>query len=410
MNASTSGLIQITHIQFLTLLYPSRLEARLIFFLLGPMAIVAAIMQLIGIHDSNHVNEIASAVKNVCNATLSLLFTVALFIWGLLVNRRQAWRTDGGTAVFGASALTLALVSTGLNVLYVDKEEEYVWLPGLMWAVILWQSFLGWWWWVGAGSGSSIGMTDEEEMEEKLRKEAKREGMTGALSRDGEQDDHEGHTTSVRTRSQAGETGNITEHSGTHRRHRRQAPRDRPSSSSPQGSPTPSMTRSVVSTATSVYSFMTLPTILPAVIHKWYASLRRAHRIAARQQDVERVERIRELSTRDTARTGMDGQREKMGKELRERKRDDEDGGSETEMDSGIDHQRRRMDTNTEDHHTHEEGDIDDRIPTPERKNDVFAERTHVLNEPAPAQPIRPRSLWWWGPLFRWRLQDSTVY
>ncbi|KAF8190782.1 hypothetical protein BJ912DRAFT_1142595 [Pholiota molesta] len=153
MNASTSGLIQITHIQFLTLLYPSRLEGRLIFALLGPLAIVAAVMQLLPISNHQSVNQVASAVRNVCNATLSLLFTLALFIWGLLVNRKQAWRTDGGTAVFGCAALSLAVISTALNFLYVHKEEEFVWLPPLMWAVVLWQSFLGWWWWVGAGSG-----------------------------------------------------------------------------------------------------------------------------------------------------------------------------------------------------------------------------------------------------------------
>ncbi|KDR75626.1 hypothetical protein GALMADRAFT_23628, partial [Galerina marginata CBS 339.88] len=133
----------ITHIQFLTILYPSRLEGRLIFTLLGPLAVVAAIMQLLPISGSTFVYSIATAVRNVCNATLSLLFTLALFIWGLLVNRKQAWRTDGGTAVFGAAALSLAVVSTALNFLYVHKAEEFVWLPGLMWAVVLWQSFLG---------------------------------------------------------------------------------------------------------------------------------------------------------------------------------------------------------------------------------------------------------------------------
>ena len=38
---------------------------------------------------------------------------------------------------------------------------KFVWLPGLMWAVVLWQSFLGWWRWVRAGSGSGFATEDE---------------------------------------------------------------------------------------------------------------------------------------------------------------------------------------------------------------------------------------------------------
>ncbi|KIY46047.1 hypothetical protein FISHEDRAFT_47905, partial [Fistulina hepatica ATCC 64428] len=143
MNALTSSLIQITHIHFLTLLYPSRLEARLILALLAPLAVLAAIMQLIPINSTDQVSSFASAVRNVCNATLSIIFTISLFLWGFLVNRKQAWRMDGGTAAFGCAALTLALISTALTILYVPREEEYIWLPGLIWAVILWQSFLG---------------------------------------------------------------------------------------------------------------------------------------------------------------------------------------------------------------------------------------------------------------------------
>ncbi|OBZ69865.1 hypothetical protein A0H81_10275 [Grifola frondosa] len=44
MNATTSGLIQITHIQFLTLLFPSGLERKLIFCLLGPLAILSSVI------------------------------------------------------------------------------------------------------------------------------------------------------------------------------------------------------------------------------------------------------------------------------------------------------------------------------------------------------------------------------
>ncbi|EGO26412.1 hypothetical protein SERLADRAFT_355278, partial [Serpula lacrymans var. lacrymans S7.9] len=143
MNATTSGLIQITHIHFLTLLFPSHLEARLIFGLLGPLAIISAVMQLIPIYYDTSLVSLVNDVRNVCNATLSLLFTLALLIWGLLVNRRQAWRTDGGTAAFGAGAISLAIISTTLNFLYIPSQDQYVWMPKLMWAVVLWQSFLG---------------------------------------------------------------------------------------------------------------------------------------------------------------------------------------------------------------------------------------------------------------------------
>lgn len=242
MNATTSALIQITHIQFLTLLYPSKLEGRLIFSLLGPMAITASIAQLVPIQTSNdNLNSIASAVRNVCNATLSLLFTASLFIWGFLVNRSQAWRTDGGTAAFGCAALVLAIFSTALTFLYVPREVEYVWLPGLMWSVVLWQSFLGWWWWVGAGSGAHAG--------------SRREGRTEASS------------TAVQTHT------THTSENQNNRTRRRNAPSSLPSVAS---------------------SNDTLPTFLPAVIHRWYHLLRRAHQKAARQQTVEREAMVRQ--------------------------------------------------------------------------------------------------------------------
>ena len=110
-------------------------------------------MHVLRMHDDAKVANVASAVQNICNATLSLLFTSALILWGCVINRRDAWRTDGGTAAFGAGAITTALISTALTFLYIPSRDQYAWMPGLMWAVILWQSFLGWWWWVGAGMG-----------------------------------------------------------------------------------------------------------------------------------------------------------------------------------------------------------------------------------------------------------------
>jgi hypothetical protein len=112
-------------------------------------------MQLVPIKGNDQQTVLASAIRNVCNATLSLLFMSFLLIWGFVISRGRAWRTDGGTAAFGISALALSLLSTGLTILHVRKEEEYLWIPCLMWSVLLWQIFFGWWWWIGAGGGSS---------------------------------------------------------------------------------------------------------------------------------------------------------------------------------------------------------------------------------------------------------------
>ncbi|KAF8891854.1 hypothetical protein BD779DRAFT_1610541 [Infundibulicybe gibba] len=353
MNASTSGLIQvrlmfatlwvesqpcqITHIQFLTLLYPSRLEGRLIFTLLGPMAIVAAVMQLVPINGGLRHSQC-------CNATLSLLFTASLFIWGLLVNRTEAWRTDGGTAAFGCAALVLALVSTALNFLYVPREEEYVWLPGLMWAVVLWQSFLGWWWWVGAGSGGGR----EDEIEEKRRREAKRESRR--------------RNTQERRQETRDKAKKVWQGVAS-------AFGNREGSKSFEGEEvlkfdTPESTVSTTST-TSSGTLSTLPRMLPAIVHRWYASLRHAHLSAARQQAVERVERFKELE-----RGGIESQRRGIGWGL----------GSFAWRAS------------------REEADRLEATTCP------------PIHTP-PAIPVeRPKSMWWWGPLRRWRLQDSTVY
>lgn len=129
-------------------------------------------------------------VRNICNSTLSLLFTTALFIWGFVVNRKRAWRTDGGTAAFGAGALLLAVGSTAVNFLEV-KVDRLSWLQHLLLSIILWQSWLGqsaswllaplaypqcspprpgWWWWVGSG----MGIGEVEDMMEKEHKRARK--------------------------------------------------------------------------------------------------------------------------------------------------------------------------------------------------------------------------------------------
>ncbi|KAF6763012.1 hypothetical protein DFP72DRAFT_1060208 [Ephemerocybe angulata] len=487
MNASTSGLIQITHIQFLTLLYPSRLEGRLIFALLGPLAVVAAVMQLVPISTDTNINNIASAVRNVCNATLSLLFTVALFIWGLLVNRKQAWRTDGGTVAFGAGALSLAVVSTALNFLFVNKEDEFVWLPGLMWAVVLWQSFLGWWWWVGAGSGS--GLSSEEDLEDKLRREEKRE------SRRREARERRKETKSKARRAWRGVSGVFGHSSATHDpeetnlvkgRHRR-ATRRR-SKSPERDDQLPSPTGSVDSTAsvTSAISFTTLPRALPRFVHEWYGFIRREHVAAARKQAEERVQRIRELErngqrrappagsgwglgsfgwrlpTHGTSGCGDDGATRTRSLSIPRLGRKRNTGPHEDE----IELQDRPEESSSKERQeslqndlclssisSSEDGDLDRRpsqrepphaststlprledIPSEQGSGDrerrrgalrinipVSPPRIRRVSATASPPPRGPRtrqstperptnSIWWWGPLARWRLQDSTTY
>ncbi|ODN83562.1 hypothetical protein L202_01682 [Cryptococcus amylolentus CBS 6039] len=187
LQALNAGLSNITHIQFLTLLYPSRTEARLIIFVLGPLALVSSALVFTALTNHQTVLDITDAIRNVFNSTLLLIFTISLAIWGIFVNRRRAWRNDGGTAVFGAGSLFLATVSTSFNFVAV-AEDGIDWLQHLLFAAVLWQIWLGWWWWVGSGMG--IGEVEDimAKAERKKRKQAKaaaRARSANAKSRDG---------------------------------------------------------------------------------------------------------------------------------------------------------------------------------------------------------------------------------
>jgi hypothetical protein len=113
--------------------------------------------------------DMGDAIRNVFSSCLLLIFTLSLCIWGFLVNRNRAWRLDGGTGVFGMGALVLAFATTASSFVAV-KEEHIDWLQHLIWAAVLWQTWLGWWWWVGAGMG--IGEV-EDIMERAIRKRRK---------------------------------------------------------------------------------------------------------------------------------------------------------------------------------------------------------------------------------------------
>lgn len=93
---------------------------------------------------------VGNAIQDICESTLSLLYSFALIAWGTLVNRRRAWRMEGATALFGAAALITALAKTITSFVHIRFERAY-WILLISWALTIWQGWLGFWWWVSAG-------------------------------------------------------------------------------------------------------------------------------------------------------------------------------------------------------------------------------------------------------------------
>ncbi|GBE80759.1 hypothetical protein BKA93DRAFT_825209 [Sparassis latifolia] len=408
MNATTSVLIQITHIQFLTLLFPSTLERRLIFCLLGPLACLSAVMQMLRIHEGSKLEGLASAVQNVCNATLSLLFTGSLFVWGFLVNRKQAWRTDGGTAAFGAGALTLAPMSTAISFLYVPSKDQYTWMPPLMWSVILWQSFLGWWWWVGAGMG--VGEIDERlQREEKRRRKRKMRLARRQVRRERAETLWKGVTGAFGFSRQpgAGEQGEEGEEAfdlarrRTRGRRRSSAESDRSAvSAGSDASKQPSSASTLTNASSSSGMFAQLWNH-PAgrYMYGWFLHVRHAHLTAAREQAVEQVERINQVYGKEGGENSTNC-RSAVGWGL---------GSFGTKRSVQRQTGQVNLDGNYE-----MEPVKKPRVGRGKENPEDDVQRVHVeegrLPDTQQARMHRPTSMWWWGPLQRWRLQDATVY
>jgi hypothetical protein len=282
---------------------------------------------------------------------------------------------NGGTAAFGATALSLALVSTALNFLYVPREEEYLWLPGLMWSVVLWQSFMGWWWWVGAGSSSgSDGKVPVEEII--LREEKRGRRRRAQLERRKE-------TTERAKRAWRGVTGVISKSKTERHQQRRRVPRPEPPSrtqtlSEGEAEEWPPTSSTGSAASNDVHSHL-----LPRAIYQWCNTLRNAHQAAARVQTVERAERIREMerdgvlsAPRDPSVLGSFGRRIGLSGTSGKRFERNKDIILPIELEEyGRDRGRIR------------EGD------------------SRVGSSRAVGQSIA-----WWGPLRRWRLQNQTVY
>jgi hypothetical protein len=349
-------------------------------------------MRLLLISRNKNIEFVASAARNVCDATLALLFTIALFIWGLLINRQQSWRLDGGTAAFGAAALSLALLSTGLFFLFVPREEQYMWLPSLMWSVVLWQNFMGWWWWVGAGSGCM--RNGQEPVEELIKREEKRERKRRARF------ERRKEAREKARKAWRGVTDAFTRDSQlTHRRAKR--PPSSPSSEVLTPSASGLQTPSTASSAPSVHTDHPRSRLLPRILYEWYALLIHAHQAAARVQTVERAERIREMERDGVLSVPEDpsvlenfGRRIGLTSTGRRQARKG-DGAAETfalesyPRTEGMENSEWEGRRKRRGHAANELGGEIGRVDEPWAGT---------------------RSIAWWGPLRRWRLQNQTVY
>ncbi|SGY31515.1 BQ5605_C002g01236 [Microbotryum silenes-dioicae] len=200
LQALAAMLVHLTHIQFLTMLFPSELEAKLILGLLGtsigiclssylglpsltvlfircrhtgPLAVATAGLHFTALSPHPAVNDLGDAIRNTCNSSLTLLYTFALFVWGLTLNRSRAWRAEGGTATFGSVAMILGVLGVAVNFIEI-KEDRMRWLPAVIDCVLLWQSWVGFWWWVGAGMWTGEAEdVERREAKKKKRAEAK---------------------------------------------------------------------------------------------------------------------------------------------------------------------------------------------------------------------------------------------
>ncbi|KAG8830074.1 hypothetical protein FRC17_005495 [Serendipita sp. 399] len=392
LDAVTSGLAHATHIQFLTFLYPSRIEERLILGLLGPLVLMASIASLLPLSEAGSTRAIAESIKNICNSTLAILFSIALCVWGSFINRKEAWRTDGGTAIFGAGAVTLSLFSMGI------ARVPPVWIPPLTWTVVLWQSFLGWWWYVGSAA---------PELPSRNRKR-KRAKASHKSHRGRVEEDEQARLMRVRTklglkdsrvrrRTRNEETTEDEQGSGT-----RRAEEQRESSVERETSPSAKETTQI----------SPMLARLPAPLYRWLLVLRQEHLNAREQQAAANEQRQFAMYGNDRARGVMGNgwglgsfalraaadQRAMEGGEADERDRNTRAGGRlSDEGDASLEMQGM--------------GERDDQP----RRNIWGDEEPRRATEPE-RPPIdrelgTPKSSWsWMGPFRRWRLRDMTSY
>ncbi|KAG8699150.1 hypothetical protein FRC08_005482 [Ceratobasidium sp. 394] len=422
MESTTSGLVHITHIQFLTLLYPSGIEARLIFLLLGPLAIASSGMVFTSMNTDAEVRDLGDAIRNVCNSALSLLFTAALLAWGFVIHRTPAWRTDGGTAAFGIGAIILAVLSTVSNFAQIFLNRRIHWLLSLTWAIVLWQSFLGWWWWVGSGEGINEveDMLDRERRRRRRAKKRRKEAQAAASG----VNTQSGILRALRRRgtrppgADAGESSN-RENGSSH----------------PGSSSHPENTSSNPETHSHTSSSHTSNLPSNALTRAW-TRLRHAHRRATTVQAIEQVELRSAVPGWGLGNFGiMEAERRRAGRENERREGEralvDQDTEREEEREGNgndDDNDEAGGGANTEDVRSGAESEDETRRrgtsypPLGWTQSDLDQQAAARRSRRQERETRRGRTrlddeegegvggTWGWGPLRRWRLKDSTVY
>lgn len=187
LEATYSITVHATYIEFLMLLYPSKLERGLILWFLGPFALVQAGMYFADLapSDDDKTQDLFDAIMNICDSSLALMYLSGLFIWGGLLNWRRAWRTDGSTAAFGIATLSVATCKTVVSFVHIGYDRAY-WFRMLSATFSNWQCWLGFWWWVSAGMG--IGEYEDRLRAREKKAPARRRWRSRRLSRENTQD------------------------------------------------------------------------------------------------------------------------------------------------------------------------------------------------------------------------------
>ena len=399
-----------THIHFLTLMYPSRVEAQLILILLGPLAVVAALTQFAPFYPHLAFVSTMTNVRNVCNASLTILFSISLVFWGLFVNRKGAWRTDGGTAAFGAGSILLALASTTITIAYIPSQDQFEWIPGFTGAIVLWQSFLGWWWWVGAGMG--IGEVDEW-----LKREEKRRKRR--IARQARRTERKVRFLGAWNTITGGARATSASSTGVDK-----VPSNL--TTVPEGNNGGSDAESLPPSLTDDASTKDQQAdnrnhrdgwYWPwSLVRNTYHHIRNAHVSAARRSALERSEHIREVFNTDAPPADVPATSGWSLGSFGVREREAREAAFEME---GIERLVRRSRAGTAVATGMAEAELEEGDGEDEREAGPGArprgremEQSHrrTRASQSPAETHLSSSPWWWGPLRHWRLQDTTEY